>query len=81
MSFALQAQCMGLVTHAMWGVEHDQAPGVLNLGEVYKLQAMVAVGRPGDKQDLPQPLQEREVPSSRKTISELVFAGQLPSEP
>jgi nitroreductase len=81
MSFALQAQSMGLVTHAMWGVEHDQAPVVLNLGEVYKLQAMVAVGRSGDKQELPQPLQDREVPSSRKAISELAFAGQLPSEP
>ena len=81
MSFALQAQSMGLVTHAMWGVEHDQAPAVLNLGEVYKLQAMVAVGRPGDKQDLPQPLQDREVPSPRKAFSELAFAGQMPSEP
>ena len=81
MSFALQAQGMGLVTHAMWGVEHDQAPAVLNLGEAYKLQAMVAVGRSGDKRELPQPLQDREVPSPRKAISELVFAGQLPSEP
>ena len=81
MSFALQAQGMGLVTHAMWGVEHDRAPAVLNLGEAYKLQAMVAVGRSGDKQELPQPLQDREVPSPRKAISELVFAGQLPSEP
>ncbi|MBT3610094.1 MAG: nitroreductase family protein [Gammaproteobacteria bacterium] len=80
MSFALQAQSMGLVTHAMWGVEHDQAPAVLNLGEVYKLQAMVAVGHSGDKQDLPQPLQDREVPSPRKAFSELAFAGQLPSE-
>ena len=81
MSFALQAQGMGLVTHAMWGVEHDRAPAVLNLGEAYKLQAMVAVGRSGDKRELPQPLQDREVPSPRKAISELVFAGQLPSEP
>ena len=81
MSFALQAQGMGLVTHAMWGVEHDQAPAVLNLGEAYKLQAMVAVGRSGDKRELPQPLQDREVPSPRKAISELVFVGQLPTEP
>jgi nitroreductase len=81
MSFALQARSMGLVTHAMWGVEHDLAPAVLNLGQVYKLQAMVAIGRPGDKQDLSQPLQDREVPSSRKALSQLAFAGQMPSEP
>jgi nitroreductase len=78
MSFALQAQSMGLVTHAMWGVEHERAPQVLNLGERFKLQAMVAVGRPGEKEDLPQPLQEREAPSPRKSISELAFSGRLP---
>ena len=77
MSMALQAQSMGLISHAMWGFHHDQAPAVLGLTDDYVVQAMVAFGYPGDKSQLPEKYQERELPSPRKSIAELAFEGKL----
>ena len=76
MSMALQAQHLGLVAHAMWGFHHDDAPGVLNLPDNHEVQAMVAIGRPGHKDDLPAPYDEREVPSPRKPLGEIVYHGK-----
>jgi nitroreductase len=78
MGMALQAQHMGLVAHAMWGFHHDKAPDVLGLSVDHAVQAMVAIGRPGDREDLPAPYDEREVPSDRKSLDEIAFAGRLP---
>ena len=78
MSMALQAQAMGLVSHAMWGIEHNDIPKALNLPDNMQIQAMVAVGALGNKADLPEPLQEREQPSPRKALSELAFEGRMP---
>lgn len=36
-------------------------------------EAMVAIGRDGNKDDLPEELREREFPSDRKKISEIAF--------
>ena len=78
MSLALQAQTMGLASHALWGIEHDNIPKALNLRDNMQIQAIVAVGESGDKSELPEPLQEREQPSSRKALEEIVFEGQMP---
>ena len=78
MSMALQAQHMGLAAHAMWGFHHDRAPAVLNLSDRFVTQALIAFGYPASADDLPEPLREREVPSPRKPLSELMFAGVLP---
>ena len=77
MSMALQAQHMGLVTHGMWGFHHERAPAALNLSDDYQVEAMVAVGKPGNAADLPEPYAEREVPSERKPLAELAFEGTL----
>ena len=78
MSLALQARAMGLASHAMWGIEHDNIPKALNLPDNMQIQAIVAVGEPGDKSELPEPLQEREQPSPRKALEDRVFEGQMP---
>ena len=78
MSLALQAQTMGLASHAMWGIEHNDIPKALNLPDNMQIQAIVAVGEPGNKDDLPEPLQEREQPSPRKALAELMFEGRMP---
>ena len=75
MALALQAQSMGLASHAMWGFHHDQASAALKLLEDYAVMAMVAVGAPGDVSDLPEKYQEREVPSPRKSLSEIAMPG------
>ena len=78
MSMALQAQSMGLAAHAMWGFHHDQAAQTLNLDEQFATQAVIAFGYPASADDLPDPLREREVPSPRKPLAELMFEGSLP---
>jgi hypothetical protein len=45
--------------------------------DVFQVEAMIAVGKPGKKEDLPESLQEREAPSPRKTLSEIVMEGSF----
>ncbi len=74
---ALQARLSGFYAHAMTGLHFDQAPQVLGLGAGYRLEAAVAIGRLGDTAALPEGLRDREVPSPRRPLSEVVFEGSL----
>ena len=76
---ALQGSMLGLVIHGMQGFDYDKAKEVLRIGDEHQVEAMAAVGRPGRKEDLPLPLQEREFPSSRKNVEEFVFEGRMGS--
>lgn len=79
MSLALAATQKGLVTHAMQGFDYDQAREDLSVPDGYTVEAMVAVGKPGRKDDLPEGMRETEQPSTRKAISEIAFEGEFPS--
>ena len=74
-SFALQGVMMGLVVHGMQGFDYDKAAAELGVTDEYQVEAMAAVGRPGNKEDLPPALQERESPSQRKKVEEFAFEG------
>ena len=74
-NLALQASKHGLIAHGMEGFDYDKAKTELNIPEGYTVEAMAAIGKPGKKEDLPKELQEREVPSSRKKISEIASEG------
>lgn len=74
-SFALQGTLMGLVVHGMQGFSYDRAKEDLGVPDGYQVEAMAAVGRPGDPDDLPQDIREREIPSQRKKIEEFAFEG------
>ena len=39
--------------------------------------AMIAIGKKGPKDNLPQQLQEREYPSDRKPLAEIVMEGEF----
>ena len=75
MSLALQASAMGLVAHGMRGFDLQAARDCLRIPELYDLQAIIAVGYPGRVEDLADAYQERELPSSRKALAEIAFAG------
>ena len=74
-SLALQGSLMGLLVHGMQGFNYDRAKEITRLGDEYQVEAMAAAGRPGKKEDLPLPLQEKEFPSGRKRVEEFAFEG------
>ena len=76
-NLALQATLRGLVVHGMGGFDADGARRILEIPEEYAVEAMIAIGRPGKKEDLPEALQQREQPSDRKPLSELVMNGKF----
>ncbi len=74
-NLALQGTSMGLVVHGMAGFNYAKAQEVLRIPADYKVEAMIAVGRPGDPADLPPALREREVPTDRKPVREIICEG------
>jgi nitroreductase len=76
-NLALQACFMGLVTHGMQGFDYDRAKSELGVPDGFEVQAMVAVGKPGRKEDLPASIQPRETPNSRRPLAETVFEGRF----
>jgi nitroreductase len=74
---ALQAKLLGLVTHAMGGFDREKARELLNIPDNFELHAVVALGYPGDKNQLPTSLQEREVPNGRGPLEEVIFEGTM----
>ena len=76
-NLALQATMLGLVTHGMQGFDYERARAELNIPEGFRVEAMAAVGRPGDPARLPEKLREREAPSGRKPLSQIVSEGSF----
>lgn len=76
-NFALQGSHMGLVVHGMQGLDYDKAKDLLAVPDEYEVMAMAAVGKPGRKEDLPETLQQREEPSTRKPLAEIVCEGKF----
>lgn len=77
-NLALQGASMGLVVHGMAGFDWAKAPRTLRLPANHAVQAMIAIGRPGDPASLPAELREREIPTSRKPVREIAFEGGYP---
>jgi nitroreductase len=76
-NLALQGQIQGLVTHGMQGFDYEKARRDLSVPDVFDIMAMVAIGKPGPKENLPPELQQREQPSDRKQLSEIIMEGQF----
>ena len=74
---SLQATREGLVTHAMGGFQRDKAREVLNIPDNFDPQVVIAIGYQGEKEVLPEKLQEREQPSSRKPLNEVLVEGKF----
>jgi nitroreductase len=75
-SLALQAQKLGLVARAMGGVYHERTYEALAVPAAeFESMIAIAVGRPAARDELPEDLAAREVPSQRKQQREFVFKG------
>ncbi|MEX0942511.1 MAG: nitroreductase family protein [Pseudomonadales bacterium] len=77
MSLALQAHKSGLVAHGMQGFDYEAAARALHIPATFRVEAMIALGKPGDVDTLPEGYGEREKPSDRKPLNEIVFHGTL----
>ena len=72
MSLALEGRRHGLHTHGMAGFDLAGAPAACGLDPaLYEAMAVIAVGHIGPRSALPEPLQEREIPSDRKAPEEM----------
>ena len=76
-NLALQGSMMGLVIHGMAGFDYKKAREALDIPEDYKIEAMIAVGKKGNKNDLPEFLKEREVLSGRNEVESFIFEGKF----
>jgi nitroreductase len=74
-SLALQATNSGWAAHGMVGFDKERAAAELKVPDAYRVEAAIAIGRPGDKSLLPERLQAREVPSDRLPLDQIVFRG------
>lgn len=77
MSLAIEGSSRGLVVHGMEGFDYEKARAVLEIPNDYQVEAMFAVGKRAPVSALPPELQEREMPSSRKTIHEFIKKGKF----
>ena len=75
-NLALQGANMGLVVHGMAGYHAELVRSELSISEEYAIEVMIAIGRPGKIEDLPEKFQGREAPSQRKNLDEIVFEGK-----
>ena len=72
----LQATALGLVVHQMAGFSQDRARQLYGIPDDVEPVAAMAIGYPGDPDDLPEDLRDRELGGrSRKSQAEFVFEG------
>lgn len=76
-NLALEATSRELVTHGMQGFDFNEARKVLGIPDSFDVIAMIAIGKLGQKENLPRDLQEREYPSNRKPLEEIVMEGKF----
>ena len=74
-NLALQGTAMGLVVHGMQGFDFEKARKTLSVPDDYAVSAMFAAGRPGNPAELAPELREREAPSPRKPVHEMICEG------
>lgn len=81
-NLALQACAQGLVVHGMEGFDYDAARSEFKIPELYAIEAMFVIGKPGDVTLLPPELQSREAPAYRKPydrnpIDSFIYEGEF----
>ncbi len=76
-SMAFQAMQMGLVAHALAGFEADKIRAATALPDDYAVNAVIVIGKQGEKAKLPEALQAREAPNDRKPLSAISFEGKF----
>lgn len=74
---ALEAGEQGLHVHAMGGFDKDKAKETLQAPDEYEVMAVIAIGYRGEKELLSEKYQEREQPSTRRPLEDMLFEGKF----
>ncbi|MDR4947299.1 nitroreductase family protein [Neobacillus cucumis] len=74
---SLQATLLGLSTHAIGGFDKEKARSLLNVPDDFDLHVVISIGYRGKKETLSESLQEREQPSTRKPLKDVLFEGNI----
>ncbi len=74
-NLALQGSLRGYVVHGMQGFSYDRAKTELKIPDEYQAEAMVAVGRPGEPEALPEKLLAIEAPNERRPLAQTICEG------
>jgi len=74
-NLALQGTLRGYVVHGMQGFDYDRAKAELEIPDEYQVEAMVAVGKPGAPESLPEKLQAIEAPNDRRPLEQTICEG------
>jgi nitroreductase len=75
-NLALEGAMLGLVIHGMAGYDLEKLKTELNIPDGYNVELMIIIGKKGKIEDLPERLREREKPSQRKSLAEIIFEGK-----
>lgn len=76
-SLAFQATLSGWHAHGIGGFDKDRLRERLGVPADHAIEAVVAIGRRGDKSLLPEVLQAREAPNQRRPLREIVAEGRF----
>ncbi len=71
MAMTLQARQMGLYTHGMAGIKHDEVASYLTLDDDHKVVCGFAIGVATTPDTLPDDIAAKEKPSPRKPLDEV----------
>lgn len=74
-NLALEGTLRGLVVHGMQGFDYGKARSALSIPDHYEVCAMIAIGKKGKKEDLPEGLQKIEEPNGRRPLKEIAIEG------
>lgn len=77
MSLAIEALSQKLITHGMEGFDYEAARKNFDISDKYNIDCVIAIGKPGDSEKLPESLQEKEIPSLRKPLNEIISKGKF----
>lgn len=76
-SLAFQVTLSGWHAHGIGGFDKDALRARLGVPADHALEAVIAIGKRGDKSVLPEALQAREQPNQRRPLRELVAEGRF----
>ncbi len=74
-NLALQGSLKGLVVHGMQGFDYERARTELQIPEDFQVEAMIAIGHPGQLENLPEDIRKKEAPSDRRKLEQTICEG------